>query len=137
MKQASKVQRGIRILTVLLAAILTMGLLTACSGGQGEKKYTLYFGLGDATTGEQILTVDEASARIRAIFNEKGYGYTEYTTVGAYVDNGKVIEHDTLVYLFIFHTKAEADELVGEIKQKLNLASALVEEAQANYYFAE
>ncbi len=121
----------------LLIAVLAVGLLAGCSGESKQEKFTVYFGLNDATTGEQLLTVEEASKQIRAVFIEKGFGYTEYTAAGAYVEDGKAISNDTLVYVFLFNTKAEMNEVVNEAKQRLNLASVLIEEDQATYYFAQ
>ena len=90
---------------LLLAVLAAMLLLSGCgqqSGQQTEMVYHVYFGLNDADTGEQEISMDDASSYIRGVIESYGYGYTEHRTYGAYTENGESKGNDTLVYMMIF-----------------------------------
>ena len=97
----------------------------------------LYCGLNDADTGNQVYSVADAQEAARKIITDKGLGYTEYVTYGAYTENGAVKENDTLVYVLFYVGKADAQSVAKEIKEKLNLSAVLVEEVANSYGFAE
>ncbi len=83
----------------LTLAALSVALLLSGCGQQDatETVYHVYFGLNDADTGEQEVTLDDASAYIRGVIERYGYGYTEYRAYGAYTENGESKGNDTLV----------------------------------------
>lgn len=97
----------------------------------------LYCGLNDADTSSQVLTVADAQAAARKVITDKGLGYTEYVTYGAYTEYGAVKGNDTLVYVFFYVEKADAQSVAKEIKETLHLAAVLVEEVANSYDFIE
>ena len=69
----------------LMLAALSVALLLSGCGQQDatEMVYHVYFGLNDADTGEQEVTLDDASAYFRGEMESYGYGYTVHRTYGA------------------------------------------------------
>lgn len=124
---------------IFIIMILAGGLM-ACGKGEavqeeiGQKKYTVYLGLNDAEAGTQLLDCEKAKELARTIIVGQGIGYTEYTAFGAYLENGKAITNDTLVYEFYFVNENEVSEVVQELKVGLNLASVYVNEEDCNFY---
>lgn len=125
------------IVLTLVLCMLGCSLMSCNKSGDTQVKYVLYCGLNDADSGNQILTVREAQDNARQIITDKGFGYTEYVTYGAYTDNGAVKGNDTLVYVLLFVEKAEAKAIAADIKEALNLDAVLIEEVQDNYEFAK
>lgn len=125
------------VLIVLAACMMSLCLVGCNNTGKNQAKYVLYCGLNDAGTGSQVLTVTDAQAAARKIITDKGLGYTEYVTYGAYTENGAVKGNDTLVYMLFYVEKADAQSVAKEIKESLHLASVLVEEVENSYDFAE
>ncbi len=99
--------------------------------------YKVYFGLNDKGTGEQEISVDEASERIRGIITQKGYGYTEYTTRGAYLEAGVAIENDTLVYELFDIEKEAVEAIAAEAAEALNLNSVVCVQSPAEVEFLQ
>ena len=67
-----------------------------------EIVYNIYFGLNDADTGKQEVSIGETSDYIRNTIESYGYGYTEYRTYGAYVEKDVVKGNDTFIYMLIY-----------------------------------
>lgn len=123
---------GVLLLVIIL--IFYAVILTGCNQ-QTEMVYNVYFGLNDADTGEQEVTMDEASAYIRSVIESYGYGYTEYRTYGAYTENGISKGNDTLVYMLIFVDKENIKKISDEVIEHLNLASVLCQQQEMQYEF--
>jgi len=127
-----------KIIVLALAVCMICCCFVSCnSAEETEQKFSIYFGLNDKDTGTQVLTVEEAQAAARKIITDSGFGYTEYVTHGGYVENGVVIENDTLVYMMIFIERADVEAVAKEIKDELNLASIHIEESSASFQFFE
>lgn len=124
---------------LFVVAVCTMCLCFAgCNNtGNSQVKYVLYCGLNDADTGSQMLTVTDAQAAARKVITDRGLGYTEYVTYGAYTENDAVKGNDTLVYVLFYVEKVDAQSVAKEIKETLHLAAVLVEEVADSYGFAE
>ncbi len=122
-------------------ALCMMCCLAGCNNANGSEeqqvKYVLYCGLNDADTGDQALAVEDAKEDARKVITDKGFGYTEYITYGAYTENGMVKGNDTLVYVLFYMEEADAKAIAADIKEELNLASVLIEEVPGSYDFAE
>lgn len=125
------------ILVVLAVCMLCLCFVGCNNTGKNQVKYVLYCGLNDADTGSQLLSVADAQDDARKIITNKGLGYTEYVTYGAYTENGAVKENDTLVFVLLYVEKADAQAVAKEIKETLHLAAVLVEEVANSYDFAE
>lgn len=123
----------------MVLSVLAVCMMCFCFVGCNNtgEKYVLYCGLNDADTGNQVYSVADAQEAARKIITDKGLGYTEYVTYGAYTENGAVKENDTLVYVLFYVEKADAQSVAKEIKEKLNLSAVLVEEVANSYDFAE
>ena len=124
-----------KILLIVLA-ICMMCCLVGCnnanSGEEQQVKYVLYCGLNDADTGGQVLTVEDAKEDARKIITDKGFGYTEYTTYGAYTENEMVKGNDTLVYVLFYVEEADGSANLDELLESLNSAlDALTERESA------
>lgn len=125
------------VLSVLAVCMICFCFVGCNNTGKKQVKYVLYCGLNDADTGNQVYSVADAQEAARKIITDKGLGYTEYVTYGAYTENGAVKENDTLVYVLFYVGKADAQSVAKEIKEKLNLSAVLVEEVTNSYGFAE
>ena len=122
----------------LMLAALSVALLLLSGCGQQdatEMVYHVYFGLNDADTGEQEVTLDDASAYIRGVIESYGYGYTEYRTYGAYTENGESKGNDTLVYMMVFVEEENVEKIANEVIEHLNLASVLCQKEEMPYTF--
>lgn len=100
-----------------------------------ETVYNVYFGLNDADTGEQIVSMDEASAYIRSVIESYGYGYTEHRTYGAYTENGVSKGNDNLLYMLVFVDEEDVRMISEEVAEHLNLASVLCLKGDMEYEF--
>lgn len=102
-----------------------------------EKYYTVSFGLNDAETNQQEVATEDASTAIRKIITDKGFGYTEYTTYGAYTEDGKAVENVTLVYFLVYMEDSDVENIVNEAKKELNLKSVLIQESTDKFKLIE
>ena len=125
--------------TWLLVAVMSVLLLLTGCGRQSDQTtetvYHVYFGLNDADTGEQAVSMEEASEYIRGVIESYGYGYTEYRTYGAYTENGESRGNDTLVYMMIFVEEEDVESIADEVIEHLNLASVLCQKEEIPYTF--
>lgn len=132
--------KKVKIFLILPLLALTM-LFSACQSEKtesgGEKYYTVSFGLNDAETNTQKVSTENASKAIRKIITDKGMGYTEYITYGAYTENGKSVENVTLVYFLVYMEKSDVDSIVDTAKSELNLKSVLIQESSAAFELRE
>lgn len=130
-----------RVKALLILPLLALVMLcSACQSEKtesGEKYYTLSFGLNDAETNTQVISTEDASKAIRKIITDKGLGYTEYTTYGAYTESGKSVENVTLVYFLVYMEKCDVDSIVDTAKKELNLKSVLIQESTAEFELRE
>lgn len=131
-----------KLKTLLVLPLLALVIM--CSACQSEKTksstekyYTVSFGLNDAKTNTQVISTEDASKAIRKIITDKGLGYTEYTTYGAYTENGKSVENVTLVYFLVYMEKSDVESIVDTAKSELNLKSVLIQESTAAFELRE
>ena len=123
----------------MLLVLLTMAFaLVGCAatednggGADSETVYTVYFGLNDADSGQQVVTVDEAAETIRDAIASRGCGYTEYQCFGAYTEDGVSRENDTLVYI----EESDIEAICNEVIEELNLASVLCQKEEVECEF--
>lgn len=134
-------KKYIRIASIVLMCIMVFCLGTACgkqdNNPENPQKHTLYCGLIDADTGEQILTVEQAQKLARTIILENRCGYTEFVTYGGYMSGDEVINNDTLVYEIYFADCEVVEKITKEIQEELNLMPILTAEGTTNYSFSE
>lgn len=131
----------IKKMGVLLLAelLLSATLLFSGCGQEAEKTtemvYNVYFGLNDADTGKQEVTMEDASAYIRSVIESYGYGYTEHRTYGAYTEDGVSKGNDTLVYMLTFVEEENIKKISDQVIEHLNLASVLCQKEEMEYTF--
>ncbi len=128
-------------LTIILTTLALVVLFSGCQKSETEsgteKYYMVSFGLNDAETNKQEVPTEDASKAIRKIITDKGLGYTEYTTYGAYTENGKSVENVTLVYFLVYMEKSDVDDIADTAKKELNLKSVLIQESSAAFELRE
>ena len=135
-------KKTVKLISMTILAVLLLCAFAGCSGNNNDDsnvpvQYSIYCGLNDEDTGTQVIATEEAQQIARKIITDKGFGYTEYITYGAYTENGMVKGNDTLVYVLFYVEEADAKAIASDIKEELNLASVLIEEVSDRYDFAE
>ena len=123
---------------LMILAVSVSVFLPGCGQQTNESTetvYNIYFGLNDADTGEQVVTMDEASDYIRGVIESYGYGYTEHRTYGAYTENGESKGNDTLVYMLVFVEEENVKKIADQVIEHLNLASVLCQKEEMEYTF--
>lgn len=125
---------------VLIGMMLLAGCGTGADANNADSNEIyiarMYVGLNDADTESQVLTVEEAQQMVRKIITDKGFGYTEYVTYGAYHgDDGTIVSNDTLVYELFFMEQADAYAIAEEVKSVLHLANVLMSESTTECNF--
>lgn len=128
-----------KIIVTLLLAVMSISLFAGCGETKAENEsavptaYSLYCGLNDADDGTQIISTEEAQEIARKVITDKGYGYTEHVTYGAYTEDNKSIENVTLVYDMYFLEYEDIEKVADEIREALNLTPILIVEGSRNY----
>ena len=64
-----------------------------------------------------------------------GYGYTEFRTYGAYMENGSARGSDTMVYMIMLADGADVEEISKQAAEQLNLESVLCQKEEREYEF--
>ena len=137
--------QGKKVCVALLAVIWisVIVLLSGCgqqtANAETEMVYYVSFGLNDADTGAQEVSMEDASAYIRGVIESYGCGYTEYRTYGAYTEDGVSRGNDTLVYMFVYVEETDIEAIANEAIAHLNLASVLcqAQEMECTFYVGE
>lgn len=127
----------IRLISVMMLSVLLICTFAGCSGNKDDTKvpvqYSLHCGLNDEDTGTQTIATEDAMKIARKIITDKGYGYTEHVTYGAYTENGKAVENVTLIYDLFFIEYEDIEKIADEIRAALNLTPILIAEGSHNY----
>ncbi len=144
-----KMEKSLSFVLALVSAVMIGG----CGGKETETKtpkndnhtensvwkkdteYMVYFGLNDKTTGEQIVSKEEATKKIQAVFEKKGVGYTVLDAYGAYLEEDKVVSNETVILDILMVSEEEMEEAVNEAVDELHLASAMVTKSDVTYRF--
>lgn len=100
-----------------------------------DTRYIVYFGLNDKTTGEQIVSTEEATETILKIFEKRGVGYTVLDAFGAYLEDGEVVSNETVILDILMVTEEDLEKAVTEAVDELHLASAMVTKSDVTYRF--
>ena len=138
-----------RILSVILTICLILSV-TSCAGktapssdntdtsvteekilGQpAEKglKYTLYIGLNDKDTYEQLINTEDAIEKADQIVAKYAGGYTQMTARGGWTnDDGTMGHENTMVYIIYDIDEASLTAMLNELLKEFNQSSILVE----------
>ena len=105
---------------------------------QTDYKYTLYIGLNDKDTYQQIIREEEAQEILSEICLKYVDGFTFSKRQGSYKDEkGVVTKESSLVYEFYGANDETIKSIMDEALNKLNQNSILVEKAVVRYKFYE
>lgn len=144
-RKNGNLKRNLALVFMLILVVMAGG----CGNGQTVKnenhtensdwmqdtEYIVYFGLNDKSTGEQIVSTEEATETIKKIFEKQGVGYTVLDAFGAYLDEGKVVSNETVVLDILMVSEDELESAVTEAVDELHLASAMVTKSDISYRF--
>ena len=136
-----------KLVTIILALCLICSV-TACTANktpavenaptQEEKilgqeaeqglKYTLYIGLNDKDTYEQIISTEDAIEKANVIVAKHAGGYTQMTAKGGWTnDDGTMGHENTMVYIIYDIDEASLKALLDELLKEFNQGAILVE----------
>ncbi len=146
-----------RILSVILTICLILSV-TSCAGktassagnadstateekilGQtAEKglKYTLYIGLNDKDTYEQMISTEDALDKANQIVADHAGGYTQMSARGGWTnDDGTMGHENTLVYIIYDVDEASLKAMLDELLKEFNQSSILVEKVDIPHIY--
>jgi uncharacterized membrane-anchored protein YitT (DUF2179 family) len=150
-----------RLRTVMLYVVILSLSLTTFSGctaqkdqqqndfpSQSEKastlintqgtKYTMYIGLNDKETYEQIVSIEEAEQIVTEIALEYVGGFTLTQGKGAYKDEDNVITYEnSLIIAFTDASEDDMKAIMDDILVSLNQNAVLIETQSVIYTFYE
>ena len=137
-----------KLVTLMLALCLILSV-TACAkntsktvetapaateekilGQTAEKgiKYTLYIGLNDKDTYEQIISTEDAIEKANQIVAKHAGGYTQMTARGGWTnDDGSMGHENTMVYIIYDVDEASLKAMLDELLKEFNQGAILVE----------
>ncbi|MCR5104628.1 MAG: DUF3574 domain-containing protein [Eubacterium sp.] len=99
-------------------------------------KYTLYIGLNDKDTYEQIISTEDAIDKANHICAEYAGGYTQFTARGGWTnDDGSLGHENTLVYIIYDISEDNLKNMLDEILKEFNQSSILVEENEISHIY--
>ena len=91
-------------------------------------KYTLYIGLNDKDTYEQIISTEDAIEKANVIVAKHAGGYTQMTARGGWTnDDGTMGHENTMVYIIYDIDEASLKALLDELLKEFNQGAILVE----------
>ena len=136
------------LLAVNLLATGALGVYTVNRGDATGKeadgvynateKYTLYIGLNDKDTYEQIIETEDAVDKVNEICARYVEGYTMQMAKGGWVDEKEILtEENTLIYSFYEVTDEQVTQIMNDVLKELNQNSILVSHGEENstYYY--
>ena len=92
-------------------------------------KYTLYIGLNDKDTYEQLISTEDAIERANQIVAKHAGGYTQMTARGGWTnDDGSMGHENTMVYIIYDVDESSLKAMLDELLREFNQSSILVEE---------
>ena len=160
LKEKSKRQWWRKTTVMLYVVILSVSLMSfsGCSAlkdqqqndfpSQSEKtsalintqgtKYTMYIGLNDKETYEQIVSIEEAEQIVTEIALEYVGGFTLTQGKGAYKDEDDVITYEnSLIIAFTDASEEDMKAIMDDILVSLNQNAVLIETQSVIYTFYE
>ena len=101
-------------------------------------KYTIYIGLNDKNTYEQIISTEDGIHTVNGLCIRYVDGYTMQTAKGGWKDEKEILtEENTLIYSFYEVTDEQVMQIMDDVLKELNQNSILVTYGQENsaYYY--
>ncbi len=101
-----------------------------------SEKYTLYLGLNDKDTYEQIISTEEALEKANLICAKYAGGYTQLSARGGWTnDDGTLGHENTIVYLIYDISEENLKAMLDEFLKEFNQSSVLVEKESASHIY--
>ncbi len=102
------------------------------------EKYTLYLGLNDKDTYEQMISTEEALDKANQICAKHAGGYTQFSAKGGWTnDDGTMGHENTIVYMLYDISDDDLKALLDELIQEFNQSAVLVEKSEnAHIYYS-
>lgn len=139
------VSQSVILILLVINLILSASVITImiCHGMKEEtrtyqttRKYTLYIGLNDKDTYQQVISREEARKIVNEICARHTDGYTSFDAEGGWTDQDHVLtKEETLVYMFNDIDEDDLDKIMDEVLDALNQNSILVEKDQTVYSY--
>ena len=105
-------------------------------GMENGVKHTLFIGTNDKDTGTQLISPEEAKAKVNAICAKYTDGWTAIDALGGWKDEiGRIIDETTLVYIFYGCTDEQIQAVADETREALNQSAILIEKAPTTSIF--
>lgn len=129
-----------RLITIFIVITLCF-TLTSCTTQNGlakseAVKYTMYIGLNDKDTYQQIIPYEEAEKKVSDIALNYVDGFTELSAKGVFMDEkGAITYENSLVFEFYSATDQQMKAIMDEVIKELNQNSILIEKQKVNYEF--
>ncbi|MCR5755656.1 MAG: DUF3574 domain-containing protein [Acetatifactor sp.] len=136
-----------RFLSIVLTAVMLF-TLSACGQGstlsilgqepEAGEKYTLYLGLNDKDTYEQLISTEDALDKANQICAKHAGGYTQLSAKGGWInDDGSMGHENTIVYILYDISEPKLRELLDELIEEFNQSAVLVEKSEtAHIYYS-
>ena len=100
------------------------------------EKYSLYLGLNDKDTYEQIISTEDALEKANLICAKYAGGYTQLSARGGWTnDDGTLGHENTIVYLLYDISEENLKKLLDEFLKEFNQSSVLVEKETASHIY--
>ncbi|WP_246542828.1 DUF3574 domain-containing protein [Fusibacter paucivorans] len=133
------------IVTVLWLALMLTGCQIESSNEQPSNlltetgtQYTMYIGLNDQDTYQQVIETEEAETIISEIALEYVDGFTMTNGTGAYKDEDNVITYENSIILtFIDVSEDQLQAIMDDVRTALNQHAVLLESTAMHYTFYE
>ena len=102
-----------------------------------HKKYTLYIGLSDGVTGQQVATLEDAKKILYDVAGKYVDGYTVYEAEGFWREGAVMSTEKTLVCVIIDSEREAVKNLMDDALKAFKQRSILVEEGRVFSSFYE
>jgi len=100
------------------------------------EKYTLYLGLNDKDTYEQIISTEDALEKANLICAKYAGGYTQLSARGGWTnDDGTLGHENTIVYLIYDISEENLKAMLDEFLKEFNQNSVLVEKETTSHIY--
>ncbi len=140
-------KKKILILTILISCFFTGCNVTVAPPKQNtttilgtaaefSEKYTLYIGLNDKDSFEQVISTEDAIDKANLICAEHAGGYTQLVAKGGWTtDEGHLGHENTLVYIVYDISEEALKAMLDDLIKEFNQSSVLVEKNEAAHIY--
>jgi hypothetical protein len=143
-------RKGIASMRKIVVMIWLLAMLTGCQSTATKTEtasallqetgvqYTMYIGLNDQDTYQQVIPTDEAEKIVSEIALKYVDGFTMTNGTGAYKDEEDVITYENSIILTFIDVPEEAlASVMDDVRAELNQHAVLLECTPMTYTFYE